>query len=100
MGISHNHETRWEGSPIAGFPQYHLLPNLLRLPIAAMPAQDVPINLGAVTPVIPPSAIIGTNADLLCRAKRKTPVASLLGWLAVGKTGEARTASAPIFCAA
>ena len=64
-----------------------------------MPAQDVPINLGAVTPVIPPSAIIGTNADRLCRAKLKTPVAAWLGWLAVEKTGEAITASTPIFCA-
>ena len=44
--------------------------------MAAMPAQDVPINLGAVTTVTPPSAIIGTNADLLCRAKLKTPVAA------------------------
>ena len=64
-----------------------------------MPAQDVPINLGAVTSVTPPSAIIGTNADLHCRAKRKTPVAATLGWLAVVKTGEARTASVPIFFA-
>ena len=40
-----------------------------------MPAQEVPINLGAVTLVTPPSAIIGIDADRLCRAKLKTPAA-------------------------